>query len=101
MSYKWIKLNKVVKRLADQANIPADPDNMDWKKFQDEGGIADPEDPAPIPIDLSNTDNLDRVFKAMALLMRDYCNSLRAGSYTNKSVADLKADFAAKYNSIP
>jgi len=52
------------------------------------------------PIDLSNVDNLEKTLKAMGLLMRDYCNSLKAGTYTTKTVADLKADFSAKYNSL-
>jgi hypothetical protein len=53
------------------------------------------------PIDLSNIDNLDKILKAVGLLMRDYCNSLNAGTYTNKTIAQLKADFAAKYGSLP
>lgn len=82
------------------------------------------------PIDLSDIDNLERTFKAQALLMRDYCNALKAeirglavllvgkgtitaaeanellaydgtGTGDQKTVADLKADFAAKYGSLP
>lgn len=54
----------------------------------------------PTPIDLSDIDNLDRTFRAVGLLMRDYCNSLLSGTYTFKSVANLKTDFAAKYNQL-
>jgi len=55
----------------------------------------------PPAIDLSNIDNLEKTLKALALLMRDYCNALQAGTYTQKSVAQLKSDFAAKYASLP
>jgi len=53
------------------------------------------------PIDLSDLDNLAKTLKAIGLLMRDYCNALQAGTYTQKSVAQLRADFAAKYASLP
>lgn len=57
---------------------------------------------APKPtIDLSNVDNLERTLKALALVMRDYCNALKAGTYTARTVQDLRADFAAKYNALP
>jgi hypothetical protein len=61
----------------------------------------------PIPTDLSNVDNLDKTLKALALLMRDYCNALKAGTYIGtgvggaKTVPDLRADFASKYQSLP
>lgn len=63
---------------------------------------ADYEAVAPtLPPDLSNVDNLERTLKALALVMRDYCNALKAGTYTDKTVAQLKTDFATKYNSLP
>ena len=34
MSYKWIELNKRVRRIADGACIPADSGNADWQAFQ-------------------------------------------------------------------
>ena len=101
--YKWIETNKIVRRLSDNANIPCAPGNSDFKEFQKYvagGGQVDAADPPPAPIDLSDMDNMDRILKAVGLLMRDYCNTLNAGTYTNKSVAQLKADFAAKYNSL-
>lgn len=52
------------------------------------------------PTDLSNIDNLDKVLKAIGLLLRDYCNQLQAATYSSKSVAQLKSDFAAKYNAL-
>lgn len=39
--------------------------------------------------------------KAALLLMRSYCNALRAGTYTNKTLADLKTDFVAAYKVVP
>ena len=102
--YKWIRTNESVLRLADNANIPCAPGNTDFKQFQEYvagGGQVDAADPPPPAIDLSDMDNMDRILKAVGLLMRDYCNALNAGTYTNKSVAQLKADFAAKYNSLP
>ena len=55
---------------------------------------------APVPFDYSNLDNADKTLKAVGLLLRDYANGLLAGTYTNKTVAQLKADFLAKYNSL-
>jgi len=61
----------------------------------------------PVPADLSNVDNLERTLKALALVLRDYCNALKAGTYTGtgaggtKTVPDLKADFAEKYGALP
>ena len=102
-AYKWVRTNEMVRRLADNANIPCVVGNSDFKTFQEYvagGGQVDAADPPPPPIDLSDIDNMDRILKAVGLLMRDYCNALNAGTYTNKSVAQLKADFAAKYNSL-
>ena len=33
--YKWTITDKVVRRLADNASIPNDPGNTDWKQFQE------------------------------------------------------------------
>ena len=55
---------------------------------------------APVPFDYSNLDNLDRVLKALGLLLRDYTNALQAGTYTTKTINQLKADFASKYNAL-
>lgn len=49
MNYKWVKTNVFVRRNADGACIPNDPANVDWQRFQDDGGTADPEDPPPTP----------------------------------------------------
>lgn len=57
--------------------------------------------PTFTPIDLSDVDNLEKTLKALALVMRDYCNALQAGTYTTKTVANLRADFKAKYDGLP
>lgn len=53
------------------------------------------------PPDLSNMDNMDKVLKAFALVVRDYTNALQAGTHTQKTINQLKADFLTKYNSLP
>lgn len=111
-------------------NDPGNMDWQDFQKWVADGGVPLPADPPPPPIDLSNIDNLERTLKALALVTRDYCNQLKAevrglavllvqknlitaseanallaydgtGTGDQKTVADLKADFAAKYQSLP
>lgn len=55
----------------------------------------------PKPLDFGNVDNSEKTLKTLALLMRDYCNAIQAGAYTTKTVAQLKADFKAKFDSLP
>jgi hypothetical protein len=52
-------------------------------------------------MDLSNIDNLDKVLKSIGLLLRQYTNALQAGTHTQKTVAQLKSDFAQIYNNLP
>lgn len=65
--------------------------------------VVDAFDPAEpdTPVDQSDLDQLQKQMKALALVMRSYCNALKAGTYTNKSVADLKADFKQAFDSLP
>jgi hypothetical protein len=42
-----------------------------------------------------------KTLKALALVMRAYCNALQAGTFTQKTVADVKADFLTAYRSLP
>lgn len=52
MTYKWVKANVYVRRLADGACIPNDERNTDWQAFQkyvSEGGVVQPEDVPPPP----------------------------------------------------
>jgi hypothetical protein len=46
-------------------------------------------------------DGMDKATKAALLLMRSYCNALQAGTYTNKSLAQLKADYITAFKAIP
>lgn len=100
-----LQANGYIKRLSDGASVPNDEANSDYAaflKWQAEGGVPEPYVPSiPVPpIDLSNMDNLDKVLKAVGLLLRQYTNALQAGTHTQKTVAQLKADFAAIYNSL-
>lgn len=54
----------------------------------------------PVPIDLSDINNLEIAFKALAGLTRQYCNALLSGTYTTKSVADVRSDFMTIYRSL-
>lgn len=102
MSYKLLKVG--VLRLIDGATIPPTTDNLDWVEYQKwlaAGNTPTPADPDPVPIDYSNLDNLEKTLKAIGLLMRDYTNALQAGTHTQKSIAQMKADFAVKWNSLP
>jgi len=45
-------------------------------------------------------DGMDKTAKAILLLTRSYCNALRAGTYTNKTIADLKSDFITAYKVV-
>lgn len=46
-------------------------------------------------------DTMDKMEKAILLLLRTYCNALRAGTYTDKSVPQLRADFATAFKAVP
>ena len=92
MSYKWLKLNALVRRNADGACIPNDPGNMDWQRFQLEGGIADPADPDPVPPDLSDLSNAQKIQVATAIYF---------GQLLGKSPAQVKAGIKAVYDALP
>jgi len=74
-----------------------DPTYKDWIAA---GKPVDDPDPEPPPVDHGDIDNLQKQMKALALVMRSYCNALKAGTYTNKSVADLKANFKQAFDSL-
>lgn len=52
-------------------------------------------------IDFSDTDNLDKALKALALLTRQYANALKGGTYVVKTAADTKSDFMTIYRALP
>lgn len=109
MSYKLLASGGVL-RLVDGARIPPDSANCDWLAYQ--AWLAIPSvplasDSPATPQDYSNMDNLDKTLKSVGLLVRDYCNALKTGSYTGsgsggtKTISEVKSDFMAKYNSLP
>jgi hypothetical protein len=72
---------------------------------QEELADNDPElvaflSPKP-PIDQSDIDNLDKALKAISLLMRQYVNALRAGTFVVKSIADVRSDLMTIYRALP
>lgn len=59
-----------VQRLSDGACIPDNPKNTDWRAYLDwiaQGNTPQPADQPPPPIDYSNSDNLDKTLKVLAL----------------------------------
>jgi len=58
----------------------------------DAGGVIQPEDPPPAPIDLSDFDNVEKAIKAMGLVI---------AQFANKTPAEVKAAFKAKWDSLP
>ena len=72
-----------------------------------DGSVFTAPPPPPPPIDFSELDNLDKAFKSFGLLLRQYANDLKTGSYTGsgpsgtKTVAEAKADFKAIYQALP
>ncbi len=95
MSYKWLIRDVVVQRLADSACILANLQNPDWRiflKYVADGGIVQDPDPAPLPIDYSNSDNIDKTLKALLLCIA------QVGGLT---IQQAKALFKQKFDSIP
>lgn len=102
MGYKLLKQG--VRRLMDGVYIPNDERNADWREYMRwlaAGNTPEPIDPDPEPIDQSDLDNMEKSIKVLALLMRKYCNELRAGTYTDKTLTQLKADARAIWTSLP
>lgn len=94
MSYK-LRLESGVIRLADGACIPADMHNRHWQEYQEwlaAGNTPLPADPPPVPIDLSDVDNLEKALKALALCIA------QVGGLT---VPQIKAMFKQKWDALP
>jgi hypothetical protein len=90
--YKLIHFG--VQRLSDGACIPQNQANRDWQEYQAwlaAGNAPLSADPAPSPVDLSNVDNLERAFKALALCVA------QVGGLTP---AQMKAMFKQKYDAL-
>lgn len=95
MAYKWIFPDKLVRRLADDAQIPADPENRDWRRVLEwvaAGNAIAAADPPPPPLDISDINNLDKALKALGLLI---------AQYTGKTPAQVRTDFMAIYRGLP
>jgi hypothetical protein len=93
MAYKLLRIG--VLRLEDSTSIPPDVNNVDWQAYQRwlaAGNTPQPADPDPLPIDLSDLDNLDKVIKAIGLTI---------AQVTNTPVATVKQIFKTKYQSLP
>ncbi len=50
--------------------------------------------------DPSDIERMEKAMKALALLVRQYCNALAGGTYTAKTVPQLKSDFKAIYDAL-
>jgi hypothetical protein len=93
--YKWLDTDKSVRRLVDGAVIPNAAGNSDWVRFQEwvaEGNTPQPADQPPPPLDLSNSDNVEKALKAVlgaAALM------------SGKTGAQAKAAFKQAWDSLP
>jgi len=66
-----------------------------WEHLQqwlDAGGVIEPEDPPPAPIDLSDFDNVEKAIKAMGLVI---------AQFANKTPAQVRAAFKQAWDSLP
>lgn len=84
MSYKWVRANAIVQRLADGAFIPNDGGNVDWQAFQAwvaAGNTPQPEAPPP------PEDERDAAIRTRTI-----------GTVTPKTVAEVKAMTLAEYD---
>ena len=100
--YKLLKFG--VRRIADGACIPDAAGNSDWQRYQKwlaEGNVPQPADPEPAPIDQGDLDLIQKQLRAAVNLTRLYCNAVLAGTYTQKSPAQTKADFRQIFDSLP
>jgi hypothetical protein len=97
-------LNSGVRRLADMACIPEDIGNSDWREYQvwlAAGNTPQPADPEPAPVDQGDLDQIQKQLRAAVNLTRLYCNAVLAGTYTQKTAAQTKADFKQIYGALP
>ena len=57
--------------------------------------------PPPPPVDQSDLDLIQKQLRAAVNLTRLYCNAVLAGTYTNKTPAQTKADFKQVFDNLP
>lgn len=114
--YKWLDLNRTVRRNADGAFIPNDAGNRDWKAFQDwlgQGNTPDPADPPPTANDilvgdrtaaindlLTDPSPLSKLDRAILLVVLDEVNVIRTQlALASRTVAQFKTAVQTKLNS--
>ena len=88
------KITNIGVRRIDGAEIPSDPANRDWQEYLRwlaQGNTPLPADPPPTPLDYSNSDNLDRTLKALALCIA------QVGGLT---AAQMRAMFKQKFDQL-
>lgn len=93
MSYKLLRSG--VLRLLDNAVIPDEPKNADWREFQKwvaAGNTPGPRDPDPTPPDLSDPDNVEKGLRAVLLA---------AATMSGRTPAQARAAFKAAWDSLP
>lgn len=91
--YRWVLGGERLLRTSDNRSIPIDAGNYDYGeylKWVADGGVTDPEQPAP-KIDLSDSDNIENVMKALLACIA------QVGGLTK---AQAKAMFKQKYDQI-
>lgn len=84
-----------VRRLADDAYIPNDVRNVDWREYLRwvaQGNTAQPDDPSPAPIDFSDSNNQEKALKAVMLVV---------AQWTSHTPAQARAAFKAAWDSLP
>ena len=84
-------------RLDDRAVIPVndlvpEASYVEFKKWLEDGNTPLPADPAPVPIDWSDLDNIEKGFKALALCVA------QGDGLTH---AQMNARFKQKWDSLP
>ena len=57
--------------------------------------------PPPTADQLAATDADQKAIKAALLVVRTYCNGLKAGTYTAKTIPEVRDDFIQAWKSLP
>lgn len=105
MSYKWLKLNASVRRLADGACIPNCADNLDWRAFQKwvaDGGVPQAEDvPPPVDKDAEGRAAIDAtVLKAKVISDLAFRFGVAPGALSPAQIATERNRIAAIYAAL-
>jgi hypothetical protein len=90
--YKWVIINRLLLRLADNASIqwpPAETDGFKAKEWMDAGNVPLPPDPAFVPLDLNDFNNLSKAFRAKCISDLAFRKGVLPGALT---AADIQAE---------